>query len=297
MWRTLCKKALLFYSHSHCRSRWGESLNAVFLRVTTPRMIFFCLNRIRSKPSVGSTEKVSHTCAPWAQIPPLSTNCTGWQFNPHMARCPWERHWTPGYSPIAGKPDLFQALKNPENDSLCLSFINSVICNCNLSHSCSQKAKSRTSRTPALRHQDVEATNCRNPEYVTMLQTGNRLSHIHRVSGSSFPLLYYLISCCKQVIGHFVQVWSLVCVNEAHHLFENLRLHIVDLHTILTRHKTWRLNEASVTSALTALQQHICVTPEKFKSNLILFIKHFLKTKSYTKCCTKEWKCHRTIKQ
>lgn len=160
MWRTLCKKALLFYSHSHCRSRWGESLNAVFLRVTTPRMIFFCLNRIRSKPSVGSTEKVSHTCAPWAQIPPLSTNCTGWQFNPHMARCPWERHWTPGYSPIAGKPDLFQALKNPENDSLCLSFINSVICICNLSHSCSQKAKSNTSHqlwgTRTLRPQTVE---------------------------------------------------------------------------------------------------------------------------------------------
>lgn len=46
-------------------------------------------------------------------------------------------------------------------------------------------------------------------------------------------LSYYLVSCCKQVISHLVQVWSLVCVNEAHHLFENLRLHVVYLHTIL----------------------------------------------------------------
>lgn len=208
-------------------------------------IFFFSLNRIRSKLSVGSIQKVSHTHAQWAQIPPLSTNCTGWQFNPHMLRCPWERHWTAGYSPMAGKSNFFQALKTPENDSLYLSFINSVICNFNLSHSCSQKANSNTSHTQALWPQRAGASNCRNPEYVAKLQTGNRLSHIHRVSGSSFPLLYYLISCCKQVIGHFVQVWSLVCVNEAHHLFENLGLHIVDLHTILTRHKGWWLNEAS----------------------------------------------------
>lgn len=292
MWCTLCKKALLFYSHSHCRSRWGELMNAVFLRVTTPPNDFFFLNRIRSKLSVGLIQKVSHTHAQWAQIPPLSTNCTGWQFNPHMLRCPWERHWTPGYSPMAGKSNFFRALKTPENGSLYLSFINSVICNFILSHSCSQKANSNTSHARALWPQHAGASNCRNPEYVAMLQTGNRLSHIHRVSGSSFPLLYYLISCCKQVICHFVQVWSLVCVNEAHHLFENLGLHIVDLHTILTRHKGWRLNEASMTWALTALQQHICITPEKFKSNLILFIKHFLKTKSY-----KARKHHRTIKQ
>lgn len=191
MWCTLCKKALLFYSHSYCRSRWGESLYAVFLRVTTPppNDFFFSLNRIRSKLSVGSIQKVSHTHAQWAQIPPLSTNCTGWQFNPHMLRCPWERHWTAGYSPMAGKSNFFQALKTPENDSLYLSFINSVICNFNLSHSCSQKANSNTSHIRALWPQRAGASNCRNPEYVAMLQTGNRLSHIHRVSGSSFPLI------------------------------------------------------------------------------------------------------------
>lgn len=49
-----------------------------------------------------------------------------------------------------------------------------------------------------------------------------------------YVLLYYLVSCCQQVISHLVQVGSLVCVNEAHHLFENLWLHIVDLHTVLT---------------------------------------------------------------
>lgn len=118
MWRTLCKKALLFYSHSHCRSRWGELMNAVFLRVTTPPNDFFFLNRIQSKLSVGLIQKVSHTHAQWAQIPPLSTNCTGWQFNPHMLRCPWERHWTPGYSLMAGKSNFFRALKTPENGSL-----------------------------------------------------------------------------------------------------------------------------------------------------------------------------------
>lgn len=48
-------------------------------------------------------------------------------------------------------------------------------------------------------------------------------------------MLCYLVSCCEQVIRHLVQVGSLVCVNEAHHLFENLGLHIVDLHTILTK--------------------------------------------------------------
>lgn len=46
-------------------------------------------------------------------------------------------------------------------------------------------------------------------------------------------LLCYLVSGCQQIIRHLVQIGSLVCVNEAHHLFENLRLHVVDLHTVL----------------------------------------------------------------
>jgi len=50
-------------------------------------------------------------------------------------------------------------------------------------------------------------------------------------------LLNHLISGCKQVVSHLVQVGSLVCVNEAHHLFENFRLHVVDLHTVLADQK------------------------------------------------------------
>lgn len=50
-----------------------------------------------------------------------------------------------------------------------------------------------------------------------------------------FLQLNYLVSCCEQVIGHLVQVGSLVCVNEAHHLFENFGLHVIDLHAVLTK--------------------------------------------------------------
>lgn len=45
---------------------------------------------------------------------------------------------------------------------------------------------------------------------------------------------FNLVSCCQQVVGHLVQVGSLVCVNEAHHFFKHFRLHVVDFHTILT---------------------------------------------------------------
>lgn len=65
-------------------------------------------------------------------------------------------------------------------------------------------------------------------------ESKSRQTDPSRCGGAGVVRLYYFVSCCQQVVGHLVQVGSLVCVNEAHHLFENLRLHIVDLHAVLT---------------------------------------------------------------
>lgn len=43
----------------------------------------------------------------------------------------------------------------------------------------------------------------------------------------------YLVSCSQQVISHLVQVGGLACVDEAHHLFEDIWLHVIYLHTVL----------------------------------------------------------------
>lgn len=45
----------------------------------------------------------------------------------------------------------------------------------------------------------------------------------------------YLVSCSQQVISHLVQVGGLACVDEAHHLFEDIWLHVIYLHTVLNR--------------------------------------------------------------
>lgn len=43
----------------------------------------------------------------------------------------------------------------------------------------------------------------------------------------------YLVSCSQQVISHLVQVGGLACVDKAHHLFEDIWLHVIYLHTVL----------------------------------------------------------------
>lgn len=53
-------------------------------------------------------------------------------------------------------------------------------------------------------------------------------THIHTRS-------LYLVSCSQQVISHLVQVGGLACVDEAHHLFEDIWLHVIYLHTVLKR--------------------------------------------------------------
>lgn len=59
------------------------------------------------------------------------------------------------------------------------------------------------------------------------------LQPLEREADASTVKVRYLVSCREQVVCHLVQVGSLVRVNEAHHLFENLRLHVVDLHAVL----------------------------------------------------------------
>lgn len=43
----------------------------------------------------------------------------------------------------------------------------------------------------------------------------------------------YLVSHSQQVVSHLVQVGGLACVDEAHHLFEDIWLHVIYLHTVL----------------------------------------------------------------
>lgn len=50
---------------------------------------------------------------------------------------------------------------------------------------------------------------------------------------STHTLSLYLVSCSQQVISHLVQVGGLACVDEAHHLFEDIWLHVIYLHTVL----------------------------------------------------------------
>lgn len=59
----------------------------------------------------------------------------------------------------------------------------------------------------------------------------------YQLSISITALINHLISCCEQIVGHLVQVGSLVCVNKTHHLLEHFGLHIVDLHTVLREKK------------------------------------------------------------
>lgn len=61
-----------------------------------------------------------------------------------------------------------------------------------------------------------------------------------RAHGNSWPWedfsnLAHLVSSCQQIISHFVEVWCLPRVNEAHHLLKNFRLHIIDFNSILSQ--------------------------------------------------------------
>ncbi|KAK5913794.1 hypothetical protein CgunFtcFv8_008288 [Champsocephalus gunnari] len=59
---------------------------------------------------------------------------------------------------------------------------------------------------------------CAGPQ--ALKSTCNRCRYIHTLS-------VYLVSCSQQVIGHLVQVGGFACVDEAHHLFEDIWLHVI----------------------------------------------------------------------
>ena len=45
----------------------------------------------------------------------------------------------------------------------------------------------------------------------------------------------YFIGRCEQVVGHFLEVGRLAGVDEAHHLFEDIGVHVADVNTVLGR--------------------------------------------------------------
>ena len=71
---------------------------------------------------------------------------------------------------------------------------------------------------------------CANVHSNRCMKRGHTHTHTHTHTRS-----LYLVSCSQQVISHLVQVGGLACVDEAHHLFEDIWLHVIYLHTVLKR--------------------------------------------------------------
>lgn len=60
-----------------------------------------------------------------------------------------------------------------------------------------------------------------------------KTSEISKVITFQSSAVSYLISCCKQIVGHLLQVWCLAGVDEAQHLFKDLVVDVGDCNAVL----------------------------------------------------------------